>query len=107
MSLDFCLMETKRVDVCDANTTHNHTKHAHAIGIYKHLWRPEELGIKKAHEMISPLQGAINELRVNPEKYRQYDNSEGWGTVEYFLEFMEKVLCACEEHPDADVEVWR
>lgn len=105
MSLNIYLMKTQRVSVCSENTTHNHGKMADALGVYTHLWHPEELGLKYAHELIAPLRGAINELETNPEKYRQYDAPNGWGKVEYFIIFLKKVLSGCEETPEAEIEV--
>lgn len=105
MSLDFYLIETRPVDVFWRNTTHNHGKHADAVGVYTHLWHPNELGITKAHQLIEPLSEAARKLRANPEQYRQYDAKNGWGTVEHFTEFVEGVLQACIDHPDADIAV--
>jgi len=48
MSLDVYLMKTMPTSVYDANITHNLGAMAEAAGIYKHLWRPEEIGITKA-----------------------------------------------------------
>src|SRR6266496_3980933 len=41
------------------NITHNLNTMADAAGIYKHLWRPEELGITKAGELIAPLAAGL------------------------------------------------
>ena len=107
MSLDFYLMETKRVVVFDKNITHNCGSHASALGIYKHLWRHEELKITQAIELISPLYTALKEIQANPTKYESCDPVSGWGTVESFTEFLKKVLQACLEHPYAEIEVSR
>ena len=41
--------------VYSANITHNLTKMADEAGIYECLWRPEEIGITKAGQLIEPL----------------------------------------------------
>lgn len=35
-----------------ANITHNLNSMAGAAGIYQHLWRPEEVGVTKARQLI-------------------------------------------------------
>lgn len=40
-----------------------------------------------AIEWIKKIQKGIKELTKNPEKYRQYEASNGWGTVEGTLSF--------------------
>lgn len=105
MSLDFYLMETKRVVVFEKNTTHNHGKIATALGIYKHLWRPEELGIRQAKELVAPLKAAIKELENNPTKYAEHDPANGWGSVESFMIFLDAVCQACFDNPYAEIEV--
>ena len=34
--------------VCDLNITHNLNKMASELGVYEHLWRPDEIGVTKA-----------------------------------------------------------
>lgn len=55
MSLDVYLRLDNGNEVYDANITHNLNTMAEEAGIYKHLWRPEELGITKAKDLIEPL----------------------------------------------------
>jgi hypothetical protein len=50
MSLDIYLEELLVTSVFCANYTHNVVDMAEAAGIYKHVWRPEELGIAKARK---------------------------------------------------------
>jgi hypothetical protein len=107
MSLDVTLTKVMPTEVYWANITHNLNTMAEAAGIYKHLWRPEEVGITKAQQLIEPLREAIAKMKADPEKFKQYDADNGWGTYKDFLPWLEKYLGACQEHPEADVSVSR
>lgn len=99
--------EIETDEVYWANITHNLGEMAEAAGIYKALWRPEEIGIAKAAQLIEPLEQGLNVLRSDPEKFRAFNAPNGWGTYEGLVSFVEKYLAACREHPDADVSVSR
>jgi len=90
-----------------ANITHNLNKMADAAGIYKYLWRPDELGIKTADELIGPLRKGLALLQGDPEKYKRYNPPNGWGDYEGLVSFVHDYLAACQEYPDAIVSVWR
>lgn len=107
MSLYFYLKRVQPTTIFDVNITHNLGLMAEAAGIYQCLWRPEELGITKAHQMIEPLSVGLARLVAEPDHYRQFDSPNGWGVYDNFVPFVQKVLNACIENPDADVEVDR
>lgn len=107
MSLDFSLYRKQPTEIFWANVTHNLNRMADAAGIYKCLWRPEEVGITRASEMIAPLKEGLENLKANPDKYRQYDAENGWGKYDDFVPWIERLLAACEENPDAEVRVSR
>ena len=90
-----------------ANITHNLNKMADAAGIYKELWRPDEIGITKARQLIEPLTKGLASLKANPTKYELYNAPNGWGLYEHFVPFVENYLNACIENPDANVSVSR
>lgn len=90
-----------------ANITHNLNKMAGAAGIYEALWRPEEIGIKKARHLIAPLTIGLEKLMSDPEKYKAFNSPNGWGMYEHFVQFVGRYLQACTENPDADVSVSR
>ena len=97
----------EEVKVFTANITHNLTTMADAAGIYQHLWRPEEIGIEKASELIQPLSDGLVELLDNPEKYKQYNPSNGWGTYGGLVAFVKRYLEACATYPEATIWVSR
>ena len=88
-----------------ANITHNLGAMANEASIYQHLWRPEELDITKASELIEPLTKGILDMKARPDHYKQFNAANGWGTYEQFIPWLEKLLTACEENPDAAIEV--
>lgn len=100
MSLDFDLMG--RASIFEANITHNLTSMAEEAGIYECLWRPEENGYIRAGQVAGKLREGIKLMRDDPERFRKFDASNGWGTYDDFMPWLERVLKACEENPDAE-----
>ena len=107
MSLDVFLQKMQLTSVYDATITHNLNQMADEAGIYKHLWRPEEIGITMAWQLIDPLRSGLELLRAEPERFKKHNASNGWGTYENLVGFVEKYLDACEKNPDATVNVSR
>ena len=105
MSLDIYLTEVRQTIVYDANITHNLGRMADEAGIYKHLWRPEEIGITKAEQLIEPLEAGLLLLKADPAQFEAFNSPNGWGLYKHFVPFVEGYLAACREHPDADVSV--
>jgi hypothetical protein len=101
MSLDFDLVHIGEVTDFSANITHNLADMADALGVYQMLWHPEEILGLHAKEMIPALDQAIQELEINPNKYIQYEASNGWGTIKNFLPWLKKVRDACLEYPES------
>jgi hypothetical protein len=107
MFLDVTLMVTKPTDVYSANITHNLNSMAEAAGIYKALWRPDELGIVRASQLIPLLEKGLVML-VKDRKYLEtFNPPNGWGSYESLVQFVERYLEACWENPEATVEVSR
>jgi len=106
MSLDVSLVG-KGGCVFAANITHNLGYMADKAGIYKHCWRPEEIGIQRAGDLIEPLSEAINDMENRPEYYKKFDSPNGWGLYDNFLPWLEDYLTACKENPGATIEVDR
>lgn len=90
-----------------SNITHNLNRMADVAGIYQHLWRPDELGIAKARELIEPLRAGLALLKSDPVLFKKYDSPNGWGLYEHLVPFVAKYLAACEEYPEALVRVSR
>lgn len=57
-------------------------------GIYEHLWRPDEIGITKAAQLIAPLRDGLERLMTDPERYKKLNPSNGWGDYEGLVAFV-------------------
>jgi hypothetical protein len=93
--------------VFNANITHNLNKMADEAGIYEACWRPEEIGATKASDIIPILEKGFEDMKTRPEHFKKFDSENGWGTYEDFLPWVESYLKACQEYPDATIEVSR
>ena len=115
MSLDVCLYvdvdtggkEKTRIELFDANITHNLGKMAMAAGIYEYLWRPEEINAIYAEDIIDALETGLKLLITEPERFMKFNSPNGWGTYKHFIPFIAKYLAACKKHPKALIEVDR
>lgn len=107
MSLDVMLTAVGQTEVYSSNITHNLGKMAREAGIYEHLWRPEEIGVAKAAQLIKPLEEGLELLKREREHFEKFNAPNGWGMYEHFVPFVERYLEACRENPDADVSVSR
>lgn len=99
--------ETETNEVYSANITHNLNTMAMAAGIYEYLWRPDEINITKAKELIEPLRQGLHNLKIEPERYKKLNPENGWGSYDGFVKFVSNYLDACYEYPDSDVGVSR
>lgn len=94
-------------EVFTANITHNLNTMAELAGLYRYLWRPDELGIIYASDLISPLATGLVLLTENPDKYKALNPANGWGTYEGLVHFVAKYLSACIQYPNSKVNVSR
>lgn len=107
MSLDVGLNAIVETNVFDWNITHNLTSMANAAGIYKHLWRPDELGITVAVDLIEPLKIGLKELESSPDDFRKFNPENGWGNYENLVGFVKNYLESCINYPDAKIWISR
>jgi hypothetical protein len=89
------------------NITHNLGKMADAAGIYKHLWRPEEIGVERAKDLIGPLTRGLEHLRAEPETFKVHNPANGWGDYDGLVAFVSDYLSACKSYPEATVRASR
>ena len=90
-----------------SNITHNLGNMANEAGIYKHLWRPDEIGIEKAKQLIEPLTNGLALLQSEPERFKEFNPSNGWGDYYGLVQFVANYLGACRKFPEAIVRVSR
>lgn len=108
ISYDECKTHTEESEeLYWGNITHNLTRMADEAGIYKALWRPEEIDKTKAGEIVELLEKGLADLKARPEHFQKFNSPNGWGIYEHFVPFVEKYLNACKENPDAIIEVSR
>ena len=93
--------------VYTANITHNLNTMAQEAGIYQALWRPEEIGITYAVQLVPLLRDGLLLLLDAPQRFQAYTPSNGWGTYYGLVDFVRDYLAACEQYPGATVRVWR
>jgi hypothetical protein len=111
MSLDVYLEDPtakyKTESLYWANITHNLGEMADKAGIYKALWRPEEIGAKYAKDIIEVVEKGLADLKARPEYFEQFNSPNGWGMYEHFVPFVDKYLEALKEYPKAKIQVSR
>jgi hypothetical protein len=107
VSLDVYLTAVRPTEVYSANITHNLGRMAKEAGIYQALWRPEEIGITTAGQLIEPLTAGLALLKSDPPRFEAFNSPNGWGMYEHFVPFVEGYLAACKANPDAEIEVSR
>lgn len=107
MSLSVYLHEVKRTEIYEDNITHNLACMAEEAGLWKPLWRPEEVGLFKAEQMIAPLENGLEKLLEDPEKFKKLNPINGWGDYTGLVRFVRDYLAACKENPNAEISVDR
>lgn len=107
MSLDVHLEDDNGKDLYERNITHNLNKMAEAAGVYQCLWRPEEIGITQAHQLIEPISRGIAFLAFYRPVCDTYAPSNGWGSWERLYDFCCDYLKACSLNPTATIRVSR
>jgi hypothetical protein len=106
MGLDVWLT-VKGKEVFWANITHNLNKMASACGVYYACWRPEEINCTKAKHILPMLKDGITVLKADREHYEKFNASNGWGLYEHFLPWLEEYAKACDEFPEARINISR
>lgn len=107
LSFEDWYLQNNYQEVYEANITHNLGEMAEKAGIYKALWRPEEINAVHAKDIIDILEKGLTDLKARPEHFKMFNSPNGWGMYEHFVPFVEKYLEACKEYPDAVIEVSR
>ena len=100
-------VEADEHTVFTANITHNLNNMADEAGLYKYLWRPDELDITEAWQLLEPLRVGLAILEADPDRFRAFNPANGWGDYEGLVDFVCEYLNACAQYPKAEVSVWR
>lgn len=94
-------------EVYTANITGNLAPMAREVGLYEPLWRPEEIGISHARQLVEPLRTGLARLQAERERLQAFNPADGWGDYDLLHRFTADYLHACERWPEAEVQVWR
>ncbi len=46
-------------------------------------------------------------MTEDPERFRKFDASNGWGTLDQFLPWLKRLRNACDENENAKIKVSR
>jgi len=116
MSLDITLTQLQPVSVFGTNITHNLGKMAaqvkvnwegRTLTLYDILWRADEHGFTRAHEISELLDFGWNVLLADPYHYRQYNPPNSWGNYDDLCNFVYQYRNACWDYPDAGIKISR
>jgi hypothetical protein len=94
-------------ELYSANITHNLNRMAGAAGIYEALWRPDEIGITTASQLIPLLCDGLQKLVADPARFKALNPENGWGDYDGLVKFVTDYLVACLSYPNAIVRVSR
>ena len=93
--------------VWHGNITHNLNVMADKAGIYMEVWRPDEMGVKRAFDIVGALGRAIKDLQSRPAYYRKYNPKNHWGSYQTFLDFIKGYQFSCKKYPNSVIGVCR
>ena len=65
----------------NANITHNLGAMAKEAGIYQHCWRPEEIDVTTARQLIEPLRAGLALMESDPNRFKKFDAPNGWAST--------------------------
>ena len=81
---------------------------SNGMTLYDVLWRPDEQqGLKYARDIADLLDEGWNILLADPNKFKIFNPSNGWGSYEGLCDFVYRYRNACWDNPDAELSVSR
>ena len=57
--------------------------------------------------IIPNVRESLATLKADPDRFRSMNPSNGWGTYEGLIDALQRLLEACERHPNATMSTWR
>lgn len=98
---------TPMKEVFWANITHNLNQMADNAGLYDYMWTVLESGLDSPKYVVPYLKEGLRKLRANPDHFRQFEGPGIGDSYEDLVAFVEKYIAACEDYPDATIDVSR
>ena len=102
MSLDIGLTAVVETEVVSMNITHNLSNMWDAAGIWEVLYESEG---KTAKEVLPVLKSGLQKMLEDPDKFRQFDSSNGWGVYEDAVPWLRDLIHEFEKYPDG--VIWK
>lgn len=107
MSLNIWLEAQDGTDLFTWNITHTLNTMASEAGIYEEMWRPDEIGITTARQLVAPLSQGLAALVSDPARFEKFNPNNGWGNYEGLVKCVMNYCIAAARHPEAKVRVSR
>jgi hypothetical protein len=104
MSLDIWVTATVTHDVVSKNITHNVNGMWREAGIYEDLYRSEG---KTVSEILPNLEAGLALMKTEPERFKPHSASNGWGTYEQAVPWLEDFIEQIKEYPDGVIGISR
>jgi hypothetical protein len=102
MSLDIWLKATIETTVVDKNITHNLTDMWEAAGIYDALYNSEG---QTAESVIPILEKGLQLMIAEPERFKQYNSPNGWGTYKHALPWLTELVAEFKQYPQGIINI--
>jgi hypothetical protein len=103
MGVSISFRETQIVKVFEEDMTHNVAGMAKAAGLYEAIWHPYRFSDQSPGAMAERLREGLAKLKADEATIRPLEPSNGWGTYDDFVEFVERLIRVCETFPNAEV----
>lgn len=106
MSLDIWLQKEGEEESCaEFNYTYN-------VGRMWYAACPEDDYMVKVEgltgaQSLPKLEKTLGVLKADPEKFEEMNPPNGWGSYSTFVDWLERVILAAKEYPDATWKAWR
>lgn len=102
MSLDIWVTEKVETQVISKNITHNVSGMWKEAGIHEELYNSDG---KKALEIIPALEAGFKLMAEDPERFKAFDASNGWGTYRHALPWLAELISELKNHPNGIITI--
>jgi len=102
MSLDITFLEMRPTSVGGSNYTHNAIPMWRKAGVYEALYNSHG---RPASDIIAALRAGVEAMEGDRTGFEALNPDNGWGDYSTALNFLQEVLSAAVENPEAQIEV--
>lgn len=95
--------ESYTCELYSAGITHNVNSMWREAGVYDVLYNGEG---KTAGEAIEILERGLEDMKSDPAKYKAMNPSNGSGDYDGAVDWLDKFLRACKQHPKSRIKIW-